>query len=58
MGRGFVYILTLGFVALLAFLTLSVVLRDGLTVIGIAALVILVLLVFGALGALSGKGAR
>lgn len=55
MGRGFVYILTLAFVAALAFLTVRVLLKDGLTIVVIVALAILVLLVFGALGALSGR---
>ena len=38
MGRGFVYILTLGFVAGFAFLTVRVLLDDGLTIVGGAAL--------------------
>ncbi len=58
MGRGFVYILTLAFVALLAFLTVRVLLDDGVTIVVIAALVILALVVFGALGALGGRNER
>ena len=56
MGRGFVYILTLVFMAGLAFLTVRVLLDDGPTIVVIAALVILAVLVFGALGALGGRG--
>jgi hypothetical protein len=58
MGRGFVYILTLAFVALFAFLTVRVLLRDGVTIVVVAALVILALVVFGALGAIGGRGER
>jgi hypothetical protein len=56
MGRGFVYILTLVFVAALAFLTVRVLLDDGPTIVVIVALAILAVLVFGALGALGGRG--
>lgn len=55
MGRGFVYILTLAFMAVFAFLTVGVLLDDGLTIVVIAALAILVVLLFGALGALNRK---
>jgi hypothetical protein len=58
MGRGFVYLLTVAFVAALAFLTVRVLLEDGVTIVVVAALVILVVLVFGALGALGGSGDR
>ncbi len=58
MGRAIVYILTVGLVALLAFLTLRVLFDDGLTpVVGIA-LVIVVVLVLGALGAVGDKGEK
>ena len=56
MGRGFVYILTLGFVAGFAFLTVQVLLDDGVTIVVVAALAILCLVAFGALGAVSGRG--
>lgn len=55
MGRGFVYILTVAFVAALAFLTVRVLLDDGVTIVVVAALVILLVLIFGALGALGGR---
>ena len=58
MGRGFVYILTLAFVAALAFLTVRVLIADGLTIIVIGALVLLAVLVLGALGALGGGEKR
>ncbi len=58
MGRAFVYILTLLFVGLFAFLTVSVLLKDGVTVVVVAALVVLVLVIFGALGAMSGHNER
>ena len=58
MGRGFVYILTLAFVALFAYLTARVVISDGVTVVVVAALVVLVLVVFGALGAMGGRDGR
>lgn len=56
MGRGFVYILTLGFLAGFAFLTIQVLLDDGVTPIVVAALAILCLVVFGVLGAFGGRG--
>jgi hypothetical protein len=56
MGRGFVYILTLAFVALMAFLTVRVLLDDGVTIVVVAAILVLVLIGFGALGALGGRG--
>jgi hypothetical protein len=55
MGRGIVYILALALVALLAFLTVRVLLEDGVTILVVVALVILVVLMVGALGAL-GRG--
>ena len=58
MGRGFVYILTLAFVALFAYLTARVVFNDGVTIVVVAALVVLALVVFGALGALGGRDER
>jgi hypothetical protein len=56
MGRGFVYILTLAFVALMAFLTVRVLLDDGVTIVVVAAILVVVLIGFGALGALGGRG--
>ena len=58
MARGFVYILTLGFAALLAYLTVRVLLDDGVTIVVVAALVVLLLVVFGGLGALGDRGKR
>jgi hypothetical protein len=52
MARGFVYLLTLGFAALFAFLTVWVLMRQGVTVVVVAALVVLALVVLGGLGAL------
>ncbi len=58
MGRAFVYILTLAFVAVFAFLTVRVLLSDGVTIVVVAALVVLVLVVFGGLGAIGGRNER
>jgi hypothetical protein len=55
MRRGVVYTLTLAFAALFAFLTVWVLLREGVTIVVVVALVILALVVFGALGALGRK---
>ncbi len=52
MGRGFVYILTLAFTALFAFLTVWVIMREGVTIVVVAALAILALVILGALGAI------
>jgi hypothetical protein len=52
MGRGVVYALTLGFAALLAFLTVRVLLQRGVTLMVVAAFFILALVVLGALGVL------
>ena len=57
MARGVVYALTLAFAALFAFLTVWVLLREGVSIVVVAALALLALVVFGALGAL-GKGDR
>jgi hypothetical protein len=51
MGRAVVYALTLAFAALFAFLSVWVLLRQGVTVVVVIALVILAVVVFGALGA-------
>ncbi len=51
MARAVVYALTLAFAALFAFLTVWVLLREGLTIVVVVALVILAVVVFGALGA-------
>jgi VIT1/CCC1 family predicted Fe2+/Mn2+ transporter len=53
MARGVVYTLTLALTAVLAFLTVWVLMREGVTVVVAFALVIVALLVFGALGALA-----
>ena len=58
MGRAFVYILTVAFVGLFAFLTALVLLSDGVTIVVVAALLVLVLVVFGALGAIGGRNER
>ena len=58
MARGVVYVLTLAFAALFAFLTVWVLLREGVTIVVVAALVILALVVFGALGALGRREGR
>ena len=50
MARAVVYALTLAFAALFAFLTVWVLLREGLTIVVVVALVILAVVVFGALG--------
>jgi hypothetical protein len=51
MARAVVYALTLAFAALFAFLTVWVLLREGVTIVVVVALVILTVVVFGALGA-------
>jgi hypothetical protein len=58
MGRGFVYILTLGFVALFAFLTVRVLLKDGVTIVVVVAGAILVLITLGGLGAFGRREER
>jgi len=58
MARGVVYTLTLAFAALFAFLTVWVLLRQGVTIVVVAALVVLALVVFGALGALGRREQR
>jgi FtsH-binding integral membrane protein len=58
MDRGIVYVLTLAFAALLAFLTAWVLLRQGMTIVVVAAALILALVVFGALGALGRRQGR
>jgi uncharacterized membrane protein (DUF4010 family) len=52
MRHGLVYALTLAFTALLAFLTVWVIMREGVTIVVVAALAILALVVLGALGAM------
>jgi hypothetical protein len=56
MRRGVVYALTLGFAAVFAFLTVRVLLREGVTIVVIAALAVLALVVVGALGAVARQG--
>ena len=58
MARGVVYLLTLAFAAVFAFLTVWVVLRQGVSVVIVVAAVILALVVFGALGALGRREQR
>jgi len=58
MARGVVYTLTLAFAALFAFLTVWVLLRQGVTIVVVAALVVLALVLFGALGALGRREQR
>ena len=58
MARAAVYALTLAFTALFAFLTVWVLLREGVTIVVVAALVILALVLFGALGALGRREGR
>lgn len=55
MGRFVVLLLSLIFIGGLAFLTVSVVAKDGFTIVVGAAAVILAILVFGVLGALTGR---
>ena len=58
MGRGFVYILTLAFVAILAFLTVRVAISDGVTIVVVVAGVLVALALFGGRGGLGGKEER
>jgi hypothetical protein len=53
MARMLVLIASLGIICLLAFLTLSVALRDGIDILVIVSLIVLALLGFGILGALT-----
>ena len=53
MARTFVLIASLGIICLLAFLTVTVALREGGDVLVILSLIVLALLGFGVLGALA-----
>ena len=53
MARTFVLIASLGIICLLAFLTVTVALRQGVDVLVILSLIVLALLGFGVLGALA-----
>jgi hypothetical protein len=53
MARTFVLIASLGIICLLAFLTVTVALREGVDVLVILSLIVLALLGFGVLGALA-----
>ncbi len=55
MGRFVVLLLSLIFIGGLAFLTVRVVVEDGFTIVVAAAALILAILVFGVLGALTGR---
>jgi hypothetical protein len=55
MGRTFVLAASLAITYLLAFLTISVAVRDGIDVLVILSVIILALLGFGILGALSSR---
>ena len=53
MARTFVLTASLGIICLLAFLTVTVALREGVDILVILSLVVLALLGFGVLGALA-----
>ncbi len=53
MARIFVLIASLGIICLLAFLTASVALRDGIDILVVLSLIVLALLGFGVVGALA-----
>ena len=53
MARTFVLIASLGIICLLAFLTASVALRDGIDILVVLSLIVLALLGFGVVGALT-----
>ena len=53
MGRTFVLAASLAIICLLAFLTISVALEDGIDVLVVVSVIILALLGFGILGALT-----
>ena len=55
MQRTFVLIAALALIALLAFLTLSAAIRDGVTGLVVVSIVILAVLGFGVIGALTEK---
>jgi hypothetical protein len=53
MARTFVLAASLAIICLLAFLTISVAVRDGIDVLVVVSVIILALLAFGVLGALT-----
>jgi hypothetical protein len=53
MARSFVLAASLAIICLLAFLTISVAVRDGIDVLVVVSVIILALLGFGVLGALT-----
>jgi hypothetical protein len=53
MARTLVLIASLGMIGLLAFLTVSVALQDGIDILVVLSLIVLALLGFGVLGALT-----
>jgi hypothetical protein len=53
MARTFVLLLSLGVIGLLAFLTITVAIEEGVSVLVVASLFLLALLTFGVLGALT-----
>ena len=52
MGRGTILALALGFIALLGFLTISVLVREGPDILTVASLLVLGMFAFGSVGAL------
>jgi len=53
MARNVALVLSLAFIGLLGFLTVSVALSDGVTILVVVSIVILAILGFGVLGALT-----
>ena len=53
MGRMLVLLCSLGIISLLAFLTVTVAIEEGVDILVVVSLIVLVLLAFGVLGALT-----
>lgn len=53
MGRNVALVLSLAFIGLLAYLTIHVAITDGVTILVVASIVILAVLGFGVVGALT-----
>jgi hypothetical protein len=53
MGRTFALLCSLAIISLLAFLTVTVAIEEGVDVLVVVSLIVLVLLAFGVLGALT-----
>jgi hypothetical protein len=53
MARSFVLLGSLGIISLLAFLTVTVAIEEGIDILVVVSLIVLVLLAFGVLGALT-----